>query len=47
MCLLESLPFIKRDLLDATEFDNSWKNFEIFKLSSDDRHINIGNGSIY
>ena len=34
-------------LFEATVFDNSWKNFEIFKFSSDDHHIDIGNGSIY
>ena len=34
-------------LLEATMFDNSWKNFKIFKFSSDDRHIDIWNGSIY
>ena len=43
--LLDSLFFIKREVgiyLGATAFYNSWKNFEIFKFSSDDRHIDIG-----
>ena len=34
-------------LLEAIGFDNSWKNFELFKFSSDDHHIDIRNGSIY
>ena len=34
-------------LLEATVFDDSWKNFEIFKFSCNVRHIDIGNGSIY
>ena len=34
-------------LLEATVFGNSYKNFKLFKFSSDDRHIDIGNGSIY
>ena len=29
-------------LLEATVFDNSWENFEIFKLSSKDCHITMG-----
>ena len=36
-----------RHLLEATVFDNSLKNFEIFKFSSSNRHIDIGNRSIY
>ena len=34
-------------LLKATVFDNSWKNFNIYKFSSDDRHVDIGNWNIY
>ena len=28
-------------------FENSWINLEIFKFSSDDSHVDIGNGGIY
>ena len=33
-------------LLEATDFDNTWKNLKIFKFSSDDPYIDIGNGSV-
>ena len=48
--LLESLPIIKREVGIYYRLQcliTVGKNFEIFKFSSDDHHIDIRNRSIY